>query len=50
MELALLGIASIFGIIIVIQFGRNQDLEERLEREIKHSIALENTIENYIKK
>lgn len=49
MTLALLGISSIFAIIIVIQFGRAQDLEEKLDNEIQHSLALEKTINDYLK-
>ena len=50
MELALLIIVSLFASIIVLQFGRIHDLEDSLEKEIKHSLALENTINDYVKK
>lgn len=49
LELLFLGIGSISAMAVVVLFNYKNELEERLEKEIQHSLALEKTIENYLK-
>lgn len=49
LELLFWGIGSISAIALVVLYNYKNELEERLEKEIQHSLALENVIENYLK-
>lgn len=52
LELLIWGIGSISVITLValvVLYNYKNELEERLEKEIQHSLALENVIENYLK-
>ncbi len=49
LELLFLGIGAISAIALVIVFNYKNEVEERLEKEIRHSIALEKVIDNYLK-
>lgn len=50
MIIALLLINIVFSAIILILVSIIKDLNYRIEDEVKHSLALENTIDEYVKK
>lgn len=50
MVLTLLIIEFLLSACLIISILHNVELEKRLEKEIKHSLALEETINDYIKK
>jgi len=49
LELLFWGIGSISAIALVVLYNYKNELEERLEKEIQHSLALEKTINDYLK-
>lgn len=49
LEFLFLGIGAISAIALVVLYNYKNELEERLEKEIQHSLALEKVIDNYLK-